>query len=79
MCRAEFYEGDVGTMSTALVLSRAVCLRGVVSHFLSLIRVRLAAWLTVLKTSHLISGRPVYRRLYEFWIKIFGVTFGLGL
>src|SRR5258705_8600049 len=39
----------------------------------------LAAWLTVLEALHLRSGRPVYRRVFEFWLKIFGVAFGLGV
>jgi cytochrome d ubiquinol oxidase subunit I len=39
----------------------------------------LGAWLVVLEALHLRSGRPVYRRLFDFWLKIFGVTFGLGV
>jgi hypothetical protein len=39
----------------------------------------LAAWLTVLETFHLVTGKPVYRRVFEFWLKIFGVTFGMGV
>jgi cytochrome d ubiquinol oxidase subunit I len=39
----------------------------------------LAAWLTVLEALHLMTAKPVYRRLFEFWLKIFGVTFGLGV
>jgi cytochrome bd ubiquinol oxidase subunit I len=39
----------------------------------------LAAWLTVLEALHMITRKPVYRRLFEFWLKIFGVTFGLGV
>lgn len=39
----------------------------------------LAAWLTVLEALHMITAMPVYRRLFEFWLKIFGVTFGLGV
>lgn len=39
----------------------------------------LAAWLTVLEALHMITAKPVYRRLFEFWLKIFGVTFGLGV
>ena len=39
----------------------------------------LAAGLTVLEAFYLITGMPVYRRLFEFWLKIFGVTFGLGV
>jgi cytochrome bd ubiquinol oxidase subunit I len=39
----------------------------------------LAAWLTVLEALHLRTGRPVYQVLFEFWLKIFGVAFGLGV
>jgi cytochrome bd ubiquinol oxidase subunit I len=39
----------------------------------------LAAWLTVLEALHLKTGRDVYRVLFEFWLKIFGITFGLGV
>jgi cytochrome bd ubiquinol oxidase subunit I len=33
----------------------------------------------VLDTFHLVTGKPVYRRVFEFWLKIFGVTFGMGV
>src|SRR5438445_12679854 len=39
----------------------------------------LAAWLTVLEALHLKTGRPTYRILFDFWLKIFGVAFGLGV
>src|SRR5882724_8139376 len=39
----------------------------------------LAAWLTVLEALHLMTGRSAYRVLFEFWLKIFGVAFGLGV
>ena len=39
----------------------------------------LAAWLTVLEAFHLATGRAVYRRVFEFWLKIFGIAFGLGV
>jgi cytochrome d ubiquinol oxidase subunit I len=39
----------------------------------------LAAWLTVLEALHLGTGRPAYRAVFEFWLKIFGVAFGLGV
>jgi cytochrome d ubiquinol oxidase subunit I len=38
-----------------------------------------AAWLTVLEALHLATGRPVYRLIFEFWLKIFGMVFGLGV
>jgi cytochrome d ubiquinol oxidase subunit I len=39
----------------------------------------LAAWLTVLGALYLATGRPTYRVVFEFWLKIFGVAFGLGV
>jgi cytochrome bd ubiquinol oxidase subunit I len=39
----------------------------------------LAAWLTVLEALYLRTGRPAYRVVFEFWLKIFGVAFGLGV
>src|SRR5271169_2407883 len=39
----------------------------------------LAAWLTILEALHLATGRPAYRILFEFWLKIFGIAFGLGV
>src|SRR5215813_10252153 len=39
----------------------------------------LAAWLSVLEALRLATGRQVYRSLFEFWRKIFGVVFGLGV
>ncbi len=28
---------------------------------------------------YLASGRPVYRVVFEFWLKIFGIAFGMGV
>jgi cytochrome d ubiquinol oxidase subunit I len=39
----------------------------------------LAAWLTVLEALRLMTGRPAYRVIFDFWLKIFGVAFGLGV
>ena len=39
----------------------------------------LAAWLTVLEALYLTTGRPACRVVFEFWLKIFGVAFGLGV
>jgi cytochrome d ubiquinol oxidase subunit I len=38
-----------------------------------------AAWLAVLEALHLATGRPAYRLLFEFWLKIFSVVFGIGV
>jgi cytochrome bd-type quinol oxidase subunit 1 len=39
----------------------------------------LGAWLTVLEALHQLTGRDVYRRVFDFWLKIFGVAFGMGV
>ncbi len=39
----------------------------------------LAAWLAVLEAMGLFTGRQVYRPLFDFWLKIFVVAFGLGV
>src|ERR1700752_5321916 len=65
---------------TALFLSRVQFAFTVSFHLIfPSFPIALAAWLTVLETCHLATGKPVYRRLFEFWLKIFGVTFGLGV
>ena len=39
----------------------------------------LAAWLASLEGMHLFTGRPIYRRVFDFWLKVFALTFGLGV
>ena len=39
----------------------------------------LAAWLMFLEGLRLATGRPLYRELFDFWLKIFGISFGLGV
>jgi cytochrome d ubiquinol oxidase subunit I len=41
--------------------------------------VGLAAWLAFLEALSLATGRPIYRRLFDFWLRIFAVAFGLGV
>lgn len=38
----------------------------------------LAAWLAALEVLSQKTGNVVYRRLFEFWLRIFGVSFALG-
>ena len=65
---------------TALLLSRLQFAFTVSFHIIfPSFTIGLAAWLTVLEACHLVTGKPVYRRLFEFWVKIFGVAFGLGV
>ena len=39
----------------------------------------LASFLAMLEFLHLKTGRAVYDNLYKFWIKLFAVSFGLGV
>jgi cytochrome bd ubiquinol oxidase subunit I len=39
----------------------------------------LAAWLATIEGAHLVTGRVIYRRLFDFWLKIFAVSFGMGV
>jgi len=65
---------------TALFLSRIQFAFTVSFHIIfPSFTIGLAAWLTVLEALHLATGRPVYRLIFEFWLKIFGVAFGLGV
>ena len=65
---------------TALLLSRMQFAFTVSFHIIfPSFTIGLAAWLTVLEALHLATGRPAYRVVFEFWLKIFGVAFGLGV
>lgn len=39
----------------------------------------LASWLAMLEALWLKTGRETYRNLYQFWVKIFAVSFGMGV
>jgi cytochrome bd ubiquinol oxidase subunit I len=66
--------------STALLLSRIQFGFTISFHIIfPAFTIGLAAWLTVLEALHLRTGRPVYQALFEFWLKIFGVAFGMGV
>jgi cytochrome d ubiquinol oxidase subunit I len=65
---------------TALLLSRLQFAFTISFHIIyPSFTIGLAAWLTVLEALHLATGRPAYRVIFEFWLKIFGVAFGLGV
>src|ERR1700682_1915446 len=66
--------------TTALLLSRLQFAFTISFHIIfPTFTIGLAAWLTVLEALHLVTGRQVYRVVFEFWLKIFGVAFGLGV
>src|SRR6266481_2528542 len=65
---------------TALLLSRLQFAFTISFHIIyPSFTIGLAAWLTVLEALHLATGRAAYRVVFEFWLKIFGVAFGLGV
>jgi cytochrome d ubiquinol oxidase subunit I len=64
----------------ALLLSRIQFAFTITFHIIfPSFTIGLAAWLTVLEALCVATGRPVYRVIFEFWLKIFGVAFGLGV
>lgn len=66
--------------TAALLLSRIQFAFTISFHIIfPAFTIGLAAWLTVLEALFLITGRPAYRAVFEFWLKIFGVAFGLGV
>src|SRR6202161_3680135 len=68
------------TSLTALLLSRLQFAFTVSFHIIfPSFTIGLAAWLAVLEGLSLKTKKPVYRRLFDFWLKIFGVAFGLGV
>ena len=65
---------------TALLLSRLQFAFTISFHIIfPAFTIGLAAWLTVLEALHLRTGKMVYQVLFEFWLKIFGIAFGLGV
>src|ERR1700682_3762659 len=64
----------------ALLLSRIQFAFTVSFHIIfPAFTIGLAAWLAFLEALNLATGRPVYRRLFDFWLRIFAVAFGLGV
>src|SRR6201997_926791 len=65
---------------TALLLSRIQFAFTISFHIIfPSFTIGLAAWLTVLEGLRLVTRRPAYRLVFEFWLKIFCVAFGLGV
>jgi len=65
---------------TALLLSRLQFAFTVSFHIIfPSFTIGIAVWLTVLEALYQGTGRPVFRLVFEFWLKIFGIAFGLGV
>ncbi|MBK7564080.1 MAG: cytochrome ubiquinol oxidase subunit I [Propionivibrio sp.] len=39
----------------------------------------LAAWLATIEGARLFTGNALYRRVFDFWLKVFAVSFGMGV
>jgi cytochrome bd ubiquinol oxidase subunit I len=39
----------------------------------------LAAWLATIEGVRLVTGNPVYRRVFDFWLRVFALSFGMGV
>ena len=39
----------------------------------------LAAWLATIEGVWLATANPVYRRVFDFWLKVFALSFGMGV
>jgi cytochrome bd ubiquinol oxidase subunit I len=64
----------------ALLLSRVQFAFTVSFHIIfPAFTVGLAAWLAFLEALSVATGRLMYRRLFDFWARIFAVAFGLGV
>ena len=67
-------------MDTVTLLSRVQFAFTISFHIIfPSLSIGLAAWLSVVEGLRLATGRQVYRTIFEFWLKIFAVVFGLGV
>jgi cytochrome d ubiquinol oxidase subunit I len=65
---------------SALLLSRIQFAFTVSFHIIfPAFTIGLAAWLAFLEACSLAFKKPVYRRLFDFWLRIFAIAFGLGV
>jgi cytochrome d ubiquinol oxidase subunit I len=64
----------------ALFLSRVQFAFTIAFHIIfPAFTIGLASWLARLEFEWLRTGNPLYRNLFRFWVKIFAVSFGLGV
>jgi cytochrome d ubiquinol oxidase subunit I len=66
--------------TTALLLSRLQFAFTISFHIIfPSFTIGVAAWLTFLEVLYQATGRPAYRVVFDFWLKIFAVAFGIGV
>jgi cytochrome d ubiquinol oxidase subunit I len=65
---------------TALFLSRLQFASTISFHIVfPSFSIGIAAWLAILEWRYLVTHKLVYRRLFELWLKVFGIAFGMGV
>lgn len=65
---------------TALLLSRIQFAFTITFHIIfPSFSIGVAAWLCCLEGMRLRTGRSVYRRVFDLWLRVFGVAFGMGV
>src|SRR5580704_11367573 len=64
----------------ALLLSRIQIAFVVSFHIIfPAFTIGLAAWLATIEGMRLATGNPIYRRVFDFWLKVFALSFGMGV
>jgi cytochrome bd-type quinol oxidase subunit 1 len=48
-------------------------------HHLPAFTIGIAAWLATIEGARLVTGDELYRRVFDFWLKVFSVSFGMGV
>jgi cytochrome d ubiquinol oxidase subunit I len=43
------------------------------------VTIGLAAWLATIEGAQLATGSSIYRRVFDFWLKVFALSFGMGV
>jgi cytochrome d ubiquinol oxidase subunit I len=65
---------------TALLLSRLQFAFTIAFHIIfPAFTIGLAAWLAFLETLSVTTANPITRKLFDFWLRIFAISFGLGV
>src|SRR5689334_19166930 len=68
------------TAMDAILLSRLQFAWVIAMHILlPAFTVGLAAYIAVLEGAHVFARRPVFLRLSQFWLRLFAVSFGMGV
>ena len=72
--------GDIAIELDPVFLSRLQFAFVVTFHIIfPAFTIGLAAWLATIETARLVTGHALYRRMFDFWLRVFAVSFGMGV